>query len=98
MERSGNGSKMSLISERDERTEKQSRDLRAEDFMRGREFASNERTRNISGNASQISMVTKIGGVKKSPMKKVSKTEYNVRMTDKTCSKSLFSGHMTKGI
>ena len=43
-------------------------------------------------------MVTKIGGVRKSPMKKVTKTEYNVKLIDKTSSKSLFSGNMMKGI
>ena len=84
MERPGNGSKMSLISENDERIE--------------HDFVSNERTQNASGNASQISMVTKIGGVKKSPMKKASKSEYLGKLTDRTSSKSLFSGNMTRGI
>ena len=66
--------------------------------MRGRGFVSNERTQNVSGNESQISMVTRIGGVKKSPMKKVSKSEYHGKLTDRTSSKSLFSGNVTKGI
>ena len=84
MERPGNGSKMSLILENDERIE--------------HDFVSNERTQNASGNESQISMITKIGGVRKSPMKKVSKSEYHVKLTDRTSSKSLFSGNVTKGI
>ena len=84
MERPGNGLKMSLILENDERIE--------------HDFVSNERTRNVSGNAYQISMVTRIGGVKKSPMKKVNKSEYLGKLTDRTSSKSLFSGNMTRGI
>ena len=44
MERPGNGLKMSLISEKDERIEKQSCDSRADDIMRGGGFVSNKRT------------------------------------------------------
>ena len=95
MERPGNGLKMSLILEKDKRFE---HDSKADDFMRGRSFVLNGRTRNVSGNESQISMVTKIGGVRKSPMKKVSKSEYHGKLTDRPSSKSLFSGSMTKGI
>ena len=84
MERPGNGLKMSLILEKDKRIE--------------HEFVSNERTQNVSGNESQISMVTKIGGVRKSPMKKVSKSEYHGKLIDKTSSESLFSGNVMKGI
>ena len=79
---------MSLILENDERIEHEIE----------HDFVPIERSRNASGNASQVSMVTKIGGVKKSPMKKASKSEYFGKLTDRTSSKSLFSGNVTKGI